>query len=145
MRFSKQEYWRGLPFPSPGNLPNPRIECRSPAMQADSLPFELTELRKTKIYLYQQLEYWGGLPCPPWGDLPNLGIKPRSPALQADSLPSEPPVFLGSPRILEWVAYPFFRGSSQPRNQTRVSCIACRFFNSWATMKKIAVPEHCYF
>ena len=34
----------------------------------------------------------------------------------------------GSPRILEWVAYPFSRGSSQPRNQTRVSCIAGRFF-----------------
>ena len=35
-----------------------------------------------------------------------------------------------SPRTLEWVAYPFFRGSSQPRNQTRVSCIAGRFFIS---------------
>jgi len=36
----------------------------------------------------------------------------------------------GSPRILEWVAYPFSRGTSQPRNQTRVSCIAGRFFTS---------------
>ena len=39
----------------------------------------------------------------------------------------------GSPRILEWVAYPFFRGSSQPRNWTRVSCIAGGFFTSWTT------------
>ena len=39
----------------------------------------------------------------------------------------------GSPRILEWVAYSFFRGTSQPRNQTRVSCIAGGFFTSWAT------------
>ena len=39
----------------------------------------------------------------------------------------------GSPRILEWVAYPFSRGSSQSRNQTRVSCFAGRFFTSWAT------------
>ena len=38
----------------------------------------------------------------------------------------------GSPRILEWVAYPFFRGSSQPRNRTSVSCIAGRFFTNWA-------------
>ena len=38
----------------------------------------------------------------------------------------------GNPRILEWVAYPFYRGSSQPRNQTRVSCIAGRFFTNWA-------------
>jgi len=38
----------------------------------------------------------------------------------------------GSPRILEWVAYPFSRGSSWPRNQTKVSCTAGRFFTNWA-------------
>ena len=38
----------------------------------------------------------------------------------------------GSPRILEWVAYPFSSRSSQPRNQTRVSCIAGWFFTNWA-------------
>ena len=36
-------------------------------------------------------------------------------------------------RILEWVAYPFSRGSSQPRNWTGVSCIVGRFFTNWAT------------
>ena len=41
MGFSRQEYWSGLPFPSPGDLPNPGIEPRSPALQADDL---LTEL-----------------------------------------------------------------------------------------------------
>ena len=41
----------------------------------------------------------------------------------------------GSPRILEWVAYPFSRGSSRPRNQTLVSCIAGRFFTN-CTMKE---------
>ena len=35
--FSRQEYWSGLPFPSPGDLPNPGIEPGSPALQADSL------------------------------------------------------------------------------------------------------------
>ena len=39
----------------------------------------------------------------------------------------------GSSRILEWVAYPFSRGSSRPRNWTGVSCIAGRFFTSWTT------------
>ena len=38
-------------------------------------------------------------------------------------------------RILEWVAFPFSRGSSQPRDQTQVSCIAGQFFPSWATRK----------
>ena len=40
IEFSRQEYWTGLPFPSPGDLPNPGIEPRSPALQADSLPSE---------------------------------------------------------------------------------------------------------
>ena len=38
MEFSSQEYWNGLPFPSPGDLPYPGIEPGSPALQADSLP-----------------------------------------------------------------------------------------------------------
>ena len=37
----------------------------------------------------------------------------------------------GSPRTLEWVAYPFPSGSSQPRSRTGVSCIAGRFFTNW--------------
>ena len=41
MEFSRQEYWSGLPFPSPGDLPDLRIEPRSPALQADSLLSEL--------------------------------------------------------------------------------------------------------
>ena len=43
MGFSRQEYWSGLPFPPPGDLPNPGIEPGSPALQADSLPTELVE------------------------------------------------------------------------------------------------------
>ena len=38
MEFSRQDYWSGLPFPSPGDLPDPGIELRSPALQADALP-----------------------------------------------------------------------------------------------------------
>ena len=41
MGFSRQEYWSGLPFPSPGDLPDPGIEPGSPALQADSLPTNL--------------------------------------------------------------------------------------------------------
>ena len=40
MGFSREEYWSGLPFPTPGDLPNPGIEPRSPRLQADSLPAE---------------------------------------------------------------------------------------------------------
>ena len=40
MGFSRQKHWSGLPFPSPGDLPNSGIEPRSPALQADALPSE---------------------------------------------------------------------------------------------------------
>ena len=40
MGFSRQEYWTGLPFPSPGDLPDPGIKPGSPALQADYLPSE---------------------------------------------------------------------------------------------------------
>ena len=40
MKFSRQEYWSVLPFPSPGDLPKPGIKLGLPALQADTLPFE---------------------------------------------------------------------------------------------------------
>ena len=40
MEFSRPEYWSGLPFPSPGDLPNPGIKPRTPALQVYSLPSE---------------------------------------------------------------------------------------------------------
>ena len=49
----------------------------------------------------------------------------------------------GSPRILEWAAYPFSSGSSQPRNWTRVSCIAGGFFTNWATREAPVWKDTC--
>ena len=43
MEFSRQEYWSGLPFPSPGDLPDPGIKPVSLALQADALPSEPPE------------------------------------------------------------------------------------------------------
>ena len=40
MGFSRQEYWSGVPLPSPGDLPDPGIELGSPSLQADALPSE---------------------------------------------------------------------------------------------------------
>ena len=40
MEFSRQEYWSGVPFPSPGDVPHPGIEPGSPALQADALTSE---------------------------------------------------------------------------------------------------------
>ena len=49
----------------------------------------------------------------------------------------------GSPRILEWVAYPFSSRSSWPRNQTGVSCIAGGFFTNWAIREAQYSQEPC--
>ena len=85
-------------------------------------------------------EYWSGLPCSPPGDLPNSGTEPRSSALRADSLSSAP---TGKPRILEWVTYPFSRGTSQHRDQIWVSCIAGGFLTSWATQEAVSHNSMC--
>ena len=45
MGFSRQEYWSGLPFSSPGDLSDSGIKPRSPALQADSLPTELSDIK----------------------------------------------------------------------------------------------------
>jgi len=50
MRFSKQEYWSGLPFPSPGDLPDPGIKPGSLALQAVSFPTELQGKPQNKLY-----------------------------------------------------------------------------------------------
>ena len=51
MGFSRQEYWSGLPFPSPGDLPDPGIEPESPALGADALPSAPPgEPKKEKMY-----------------------------------------------------------------------------------------------
>ena len=52
--FSRQEYWIGLPFPSPGDLPDPGIEPRSPAVEADALPSEPPGFR-CRVGLFIQL------------------------------------------------------------------------------------------
>ena len=57
MEFSRQEYWSGLPFPSPGDLPDPGIEPRSPTLQADTLP---SELPGKHIYIKPR-PYWASL------------------------------------------------------------------------------------
>ena len=49
MKFSRQEYWSGLPFPSPGDLPNSGIEPKSPALQVDSLPSKPPVLWRTYL------------------------------------------------------------------------------------------------
>ena len=52
MEFSRQKYWSGLPFPSPGNLPDPGVKGGYPALQANFLPSDLPGVPK-------RTKYWG--------------------------------------------------------------------------------------
>ena len=58
MGFSRQEYWSGLPFPSPGDLPNPGIEPGSLELQADALPSEVL------VYTIHQMDQWNSIMSP---------------------------------------------------------------------------------
>ena len=107
--FSRQEYWSGLPFPSPGDLPNPGIEPGSPALQIDTLP-SAPPGTKEEAKVTQS--------CPTLCD--PMGYSTHG-ILQA--------------RVPEWLAFPFSRGSSQPRDRTQVSRITGGFFTNWATGK----------
>ena len=83
MESSRPEYWSGQPFPPPGDLPNPGIEPRSPALQADSLPAEPQgKPKNTGVGSLSLLQ----------GIFPTQELNPVSPALQADSLPTEPDI-----------------------------------------------------
>ena len=83
----------------------------------------------TQSLEFSRPEYWSGCLSLLQGIFPIQGLNPgllhcRKILYQLSHQ--------GSPRILEWVAYPFSRGSSWPRNQTRVSCISGGFFTDWA-------------
>ena len=118
-RFPRQEYWSGLSFLSPGDLPYPGIDpdtwvsCITVRFFTIwSTPIEWTwtwanskswwgtrrpgMLQSKGSQSQTQLSEWtttnmSGLPFPSPGDLPNPGIEPRSPALQVNYLPAEPP------------------------------------------------------
>ena len=82
MEFSRPEYWSGQPFPSPGDLPNPRTELRFPTLQANSLPAEPQGKPKNNGVGSLSLLQWIFLTQ----ELRNCNI---SLALQAGSLPTE--------------------------------------------------------
>ena len=146
MGFPRQEYWSGLPFSSPGDIPHPGIKPTSPAWQADSLPLSHQESpmiplthplwsstikkKKKQYYLDTCLLYSLNAAAAAAKSLQSC------PTL-CDPINSSPP---GSPvhrilqaRILERVAISFSWGSSPPRDQTHISCITSRFFTVWAT------------
>ena len=99
---SRQEYWIELPCPPPGDLSKPRIEPRSPTLQVDSLPSDRPgKLMNPGVGSSSLLQ----------GIFPNQGLNPGLPHCRQILYHLS---HQGSPRILEWVAYPFFRDLPNP-------------------------------
>ena len=129
MGFPRQEYWSGLPCPSPGDLPNPGIKLRSPVWKADSFTVWVTKevhiqnnaMYNSKhsvcVHVYVLVTQLCQTLCHPTDYSP----------------PGSSVHGLSQARILEWVAIPSSRGYSQTRDQTLASCTAGRFSTVWAT------------
>ena len=125
MEFSRQEYWSGWPFPLSGDLPDPGINPRSPALHADSSPSGPAEK-----HIYISIAVSISISSVQSLSHVQLFATPWTVAHQA-------PLFMGilQTKLLEWIAMPSSKGSSKPRDQTQVSCIAGGFFTIWASRK----------
>ena len=112
-----------------GNLPNPRIEPWSPTLQANALtsepPGKLLNISTLSEVKWSEFTQW----CPALCDPMDC------------SLPGSPLHGILQARVLEWVAISFSRGSSWPRDRTRVSSIPGRCFNLWATREAVTFSE----
>ena len=104
-------------------------------------PRGLQPARLLCLWGFSRQECWSGLPCPPPGPPPNPGIKPRPPALLKDSSPSELP---GKPMNTGVGNLSLPQGSSQPRNETGVSCIAGGF-NCQLYIDHLLCTKRCSF
>ena len=128
MEFSRSEYWSGYPFPSPGELPNPGIKPRSPALQADSLPTETQGKPRLMLYLDPFPIHQPGTHY--MFKIHKYCAKPLQSSLTLcdpmdHSLPESSVHGIFQARILEWVAMPSSRGSSQPKDGTLIFYISC--------------------
>ena len=161
---SRQEFWSELLCPPPGDLPNRGMEPQSlmsPVLACESFTTSTTwneSESESRSVLSDSL--WPRRLYSPWnspgknnevgslsllqGVFPTQGSNPGLPhcrwilyQLSHKGSPS----LQGSPRMLEWVAYHFSRGSSQPRNRTGVSSIAGRFFTNWAIKEALLLTN----
>ena len=135
MQFSRHEYWSGLPFPSPGDLPNPGIELGSPELAGRfltvwatreahiyilySMPIYVLSVNWLFWYLYLCLYSYACMPAKSLQSCPSL-------CDPTDCSPSGSSIHrILQARILEWVAMPSSKGSSWPRDLTSISYVSC--------------------
>ena len=158
MELSRQEYLSGMPFPSPGDLPN----------LGKPIHFHnLTKSKKTKVicngvicntqkYHHTTANQWFLIDEKEYNKTKTSQSIQYPYSVQFSSVAQSYPTLcdptdcslLGfsahgilQARILEWIAITFPRRSSQPSDQTLVSCISGRFFTIWGTGKSLQFDE----
>ena len=97
-------------------------------------PKDCSLLGSSLHWEFSRQEYWSGLSSLPQRIFPTQDSNPGLPRCGQILYHLS---HWGSPRILEWLAYPFSRGSSQPSNPTGASCIAGGFFTGWVTSEAL--------
>ena len=134
MEFPRQEYWRGLPFPSPGNPPDPRSEprrhgnpriCYFSLIHDDAVLFYITLPTDIANSFHIIVKVLVAQSC--WTLCDPMDCSPPGSSVHG----------ISQARILERVAISFSKESSLPRNWTQVSCSAGRFFSDWATSRGV--------
>ena len=121
MGFPRPEYWNGLPFPPPGDLPDPKMELTSPVTPELAGGFFTTEPTGKPSLCFSQSVSSVTQSCPTLCDPTDC------------SLPTSSVHGISQARTLEWVVISVSRGSSQPRDQTQVSCLGRQILYHWAS------------
>ena len=132
MGFSRQEYWSGLSSPPPGDLTHPGIQTTLPLVPPGKPKIAIQKIVNWSLTMVQGqfnrkkdsfFNNWCGYNCTVvffclFSLLAHAHSHVHLCKLMNSSLPGPPVHGILQARILEWVAIPFFRGSSQPRAQT---------------------------
>ena len=143
MEFSRKEHWSGLLFPHPADVPDTRMEPMSPASPEPAgrlIPSSLSRLeslytdRQTDTHMHTYTHV-----CVLSRPAVSNSLWPVDCCPPGSSIRGIPQV-----RILQWVAISFSRGSSQPRDQTQVFCIAGGFFTIWTNREIIHTHTHTH-
>ena len=154
MEFSRQGFWSGLPFPSPGDFPLPGIKPWSPALavrfftpEPPGKPHSFSRSALTKCHKLGGLKHHllsGGQESKIkvlaglcflglwWSEVKYYSCLTLCDLMDC-GLPGPSVHGIFQARILKWVAISFSRGFSRSSDQTQVSHIAGRFFTVWAT------------
>ena len=140
--FSRQEQWSGLPFPSPMHESEKSKWSRSVMSDPQRPTRSWTATFQAPPSMgFSRQEYWSWVPLPSLSEWVSEWVSENLSVVSNSLQPIQLHGILQA-RILEWVVFPFSRGSFQPKDQTQVSSIAGGFFTSWFTRE--AHFHYCY-